>query len=258
MTTIVYPKGFHSCRLRIDCGDLVYAILFCRVLHTRNLYVGTNDDVIFYRGLNGFGCLPGKCGRQALDFIYPLVLRQKENFDVIEEYKDQEYSYDFAEFDFNNPPIQGTNLTEWHAHKFNINWLDFDSPWLVADTDDSFKNKILVGKTSRYTVVGNPVYKNILESHKGNCVFVGLEQEFLDFKQQYDLEIEFFNTNDVLKIASAINSCRAFVGNSSLFAAIAIGLGKRTFIELNRINNYLFFNGYTTYFYETGTGYHLR
>lgn len=244
---IKYPQGFEKARLRLDAGDLIYSLLFCQILGTKEIFFGTNDSVSPYVNEDGIRGVPGKCSQKIIDFISPLILFQTPHFSKIEKYDSQEYSFDYGEFHAYNPPVMGTNLTEWHANKFGINWMELSFPWLSAGKNDSLFGKVAINKTTRYTIRNHPVYKQVLDANKGDCIFVGSSQDHLSFEEEYAIKIDYLQTDNSLEMANAINSCRFFLGNSSFCAAVAIGLGKRSFIELNTINNYLFFNSYTSF-----------
>ena len=81
-----------------------------------------------------------------------------------------------------------------------------------------------------------------------NMNFIGIESDYKSFKEEYSINIELYKTDNSLEMLNAINSCEFFVGNSSFCAALSIGIGKKSYIELNEVNNYLFFNDYTKYF----------
>lgn len=243
-----YPKGFQSALLRLDAGDLVYSLLFCQILGTKNIFFGANDNIDKYVNPNSMCGVPGKCSAKTISFLSPLIFRQKDRFEKIEEFSGQEYTYDYGEFSIYFPPIVGTNLTEWHSRKFNINWLDLNFPWLSADKDDRFKNKVLINKTSRYTKKCNPYYSNIMSMYRSDCVFIGIKNDYDNFCEEYNTKIDYFQSDDSLEMANAINSSLMFVGNSSFCAALAVGLGKTSHIEINKINNYFFLNSYCNFF----------
>mgnify|MGYP003705044823 CR=1 FL=1 len=87
-----------------------------------------------------------------------------------------------------------------------------------------------------------------MNSYGKKCIFIGIESDYKSFKEEYSINIELYKTDNSLEMLNAINSCELFVGNSSFCAALSIGIGKKSYIELNEVNNYLFFNDYTKYF----------
>lgn len=248
MRLFTYPNGFESARLRLDAGDLVYSLMFCRILGTKKIFFGKNDDVGFYVNKDGSCGGNGKCSEKTINFLSSLMFRQRENFDAVEKYENQDFSFDYGEYHINFPPIYGTNLTEWHARKFNINWMDLGKAWLIADKNESLKGRVVINKTLRYTTPRHPFFKSALDKFGNSCIFVGIKSDHAAFQEEYGIAIDFFDSDDSLEMANAINSCDIFIGNSSFCAAVAIGLGKKCNIQLNKINNYLFLNSNVSFF----------
>jgi len=63
-------------------------------------------------------------------------------------------------------------------------------------------------------------------------VFVGTKSEAQEFEDRSGVKcVKFYETSDALKLAMIINKCKYFIGNQSLPLAIALGLGKKCFVE---------------------------
>ena len=76
----MYKKidSFYNC---IDMGDLIYSLLFCKILNVRKMYIDG-------------GCNTVKFNWNAAKFLLPLVQSQ-EYLETVELYKDQEYDWEY-------------------------------------------------------------------------------------------------------------------------------------------------------------------
>ena len=64
------------------------------------------------------------------------------------------------------------------------------------------------------------------------AVFVGLYEEYVDFVRRFGCDnIPYVKTDTALDLAEVINGHHNFVGNGSLAASIALGLGLNTHYE---------------------------
>lgn len=215
-------------------GDLVYSLLFAKKLGVENYLIDGKRGV----------CKFNEASRK---FISPLIRNQQYIKSVL-EFDGQSYDCDYGVHPNGEKVVVGTNLTKYHSSKFNIDWKSLNDPWLTSDTIDLGK-KIVINRTSRYH--GNYLFYHDFFRHVDieNCVFVGVEEEWKQFVHFFQKPIDFYKTDNVLELASAINGCEMFLGNESLPCAIATGLGKHSFIEIGiGCANYIFNNKKLNYF----------
>jgi hypothetical protein len=107
---------------------------------------------------------------------------------------------------------------------------DLSKPWLFVEPATGYEDRIVVNRTSRYR---NPrIDYRFLDAHKP--VFVGLEDEFEDFRRQVP-SAEYAPTADFLALASVVAGCKLFVGNQSSAFAVAEGLGVVRLLEVSSL-----------------------
>ena len=63
-----------------------------------------------------------------------------------------------------------------------------------------------------------------LQRHESRTVFIGLADEYEDFRKMYRVNMPHYLPKDFLQAARAIAACRLFIGNQSSCFAIAEGL----------------------------------
>jgi len=211
-------------------GDLVYSLLFCKILGTERVYVDGGEGTV-------------KFNWNSADFILPLL--QSQNYVEILPYDNQEFDIDYGIHPENIRVEAGYNLVSYHASKFDISFDDYgvNKPWLSLDTvDDSYikSKKVLINRTHRYR--GNDTfYYDFLKYYKpSELVFCGIDEEYDSFCSDFNANIDFLKTENSLELATLINSVPVFVGNQSLICAIAQGLGKTCYIETGRLEHFCF------------------
>jgi len=236
---MVLHKNISSFYLCIDMGDLIYSLLFSKILGV---------DTLFIDG----GCGTVKFNWQSAEFLLPFIKKQPYIKNV-ELYNNQPYDYNYGLHPNQLPVVVGTNLTEYHASKFELqNNLAIHDPWLIADTTTHplvKKKEIIINRTPRYRG-NNEFYNNLLQQfNRESLLFLGLPSEHELFCKEFQTQIDYIETPDILDLATIINSVPAFVGNQSLICSLATGLGRRMFIEYGRAAaNYVFSRNIIHYF----------
>jgi hypothetical protein len=202
--------------MNLDMGDLIYSLLFCKILGTKTAYVDGGEGTV-------------KFNWSSADFILPLL--QSQDYVEVLPYSDQEFD------------------TNYGIHPDNIR---VNEPWLFLDKiEDPYikSKKVLINRTHRYR--GNDsFYYDFLKYYKpSEIVFCGIEEEYSSFCSDFNASIDFLKTESSIELATLINSIPTFVGNQSLICAIAQGLGKTCYIETGRLAaNYLFNRQNIVYF----------
>ena len=225
-------------------GDLIYSLLFCKLLNVDTIYVdGHNDDI--------------KLNEENVKFLLPFM-QDQSYMNNVELYNNQSFDLDYGIHPQQEPVVVGTNLTSYHASKFDIlNHECIWEPWLDAPVlkNDIVKDKkVLINRTARYHG-DHRFYTDFLKYfHPHTILFAGLEEEYEQFcyffRDQIEFKkVEFLKTETCMELAAAINSVPTFVGNESLICAIATGLGKNCYIEYGRAAaNYIFNRQNMVYF----------
>ena len=92
-------------------------------------------------------------------------------------------------------------------------------PWLTVDPDEAYKDIILLNRTLRYR---NPCLNySFLSEYQSRMIFMGLPDEYADFRSKYRLNIPHWQPDNFLSAARAISACRLFIGSQSVCFAIA-------------------------------------
>lgn len=229
-------KSFYLC---IDLGDLVYSLLYAKILGVETLFVDG-------------GCGTVKFNWNSANFILPL-LQYQSYVKSAELYNSQSYDYNYGLHPNNEPVVVGTDLTKYHASKFGLlNDNRIYNPWLTAPiSQDTFlkDKKIVINRTSRYHGNYHFYYDFLKYFHPKFLLFLGLEDEYKAFRTEFGAEIDYIPTTSVLELSSIINAIPTFVGNESLICAIAKGLGKTSYVEYSHsAANYLFYRQNINYF----------
>ena len=224
-------KTFYA---HIDLGDLVYSLYFARRLGVENYLIDSKKGV----------CKFNDAGK---NFIVPLI--KKQNYiKSVEDFDYQPYDFDYGSHPKNLQVEIGTNLTEYHSSKFDIDWKTVQEPWLEADTAD-FGKKIIINRTSRYQKNYYFYHDFLRHVNLNDCLFVGLEEEWREFCYLFKKPVDFYRSTSSTDLAAVINGCETFIGNQSLALSIATGLGKHCFVEIGEnCANYIFNSKKIVYF----------
>lgn len=220
--------------VHIDLGDLVYSLYFAKRLGVENYLIDSKRGIC-------------KFNEESKNFITPLI-KDQEYIKSVEDFNYQPYDFDYGSHPKGRIVEVGTNLTEYHASKFDIDWITVNEPWLKSETIDLGK-KIIINRTPRYQK--NYYFYNDFLRHinLNDCIFIGLESEWKEFCYLFRKPIDFYQCSSSIELASVINGCETFLGNQSLALSIATGLGKHCFVEIGeKCANYIFNSKKIVYF----------
>lgn len=220
--------------LYVDLGDLIYSLAFAKILGIENYVIDGNKGINKFNNVNK-------------EFIISFI-KEQSYLKTVESFSNQSYDCDYALHPENKKVVAGTNLVEYHASKFNINWKLINKPWLTAKTLD-FNKKIVINRSARYHNDYLMYHDFLRHVNLKDCVFVGLESEWQSFCADFKKPIDFYKALDGSDLAAAINGCETFLGNQSLSLAIATGLGKNCIVETGLgCANYIFNSKKIIYF----------
>lgn len=96
--------------------------------------------------------------------------------------------------------------------------IELSKPAIIAEKDERANNKILIFRSSRYH--NKLISYKFLEKYKDKIIFIGLEDEYLDFSKNY-FQCEYIKINNALEAANLINSAELVIGNQTFLFAIA-------------------------------------
>jgi hypothetical protein len=94
--------------------------------------------------------------------------------------------------------------------------VDLSTPWITGIPGKAVA-EIVVSKTSRYP---GALDWSALQEYAGRSVFVGLEEEWRQFRQSH-FDFPFYKAENLLDLARVIAAAKLFIGNQSLPLALA-------------------------------------
>lgn len=174
--------------------------------------------------------------------IYPVIKNQK----YIQEFK----IYNNEHYDINLSIWRKSNLvhkTNWYNiynTTYNVNW--GKHKWLEIPYNDKWKDKVIIN-TTNYRFPHDIDFNLLNELYPNNLIYVSSNNDNYEyFKNKIQLDMEYYQVNNFLELATIINSCKLFVGSLSAPLTIAhalhkeriCGLTKYTHFEID--NNHVF------------------
>lgn len=226
----------------MPCGDLLSLMP-----GFKQVYESSGKKSIVYQRLNhGYGIGgaylgakysifdeqgdPVTMNRGVYDAVRPLLLEQE----YIEDFRE----WDGSDFDFNLDALREQPVTtpygainRWMFYVWPDTATDLSKPWLKALPLPK-TNKILINRTERYN--NHLISYNFLNKYKEHVMFLGLPNEHTVFCRQNKLDIPHLKLNDYYEIASAMLSCKFYLGNQSSLFQICEGLKIPRVLEVCR------------------------
>jgi hypothetical protein len=220
-----------------DMGDIVYHLLFIKKLGGTIYHIDPSGGADGGKGYirngyirNGNGN-PGKFNLTKALFLLPLIKEQSYledvdlyNGDPVESWK----QYDVNASEYHKDDLGIPNLTYFHAKKYALELSELNDPWLeVSDGIEAIAGRdTIINRTMRYRGNDNYYFFN-RQRLNTNGVFVGLPQEYEDFVRRFGCpNLPHLSVQTGLELAQLIKAYPNFIGNGSLVASIAFGLGQ--------------------------------
>lgn len=130
------------------------------------------------------------------------------------------------------------NILEAYHRAFNMPFMmqDYEAPWLEADKKRVAS--VIVTRSLRYRPPnGDAGWLEIIATGmlEDNSVFVGTPAEHADFESTFDIRVPYHPVTDFLELANVINGADLVVCNQGFTYSLAIGLGKETVLEINKL-----------------------
>jgi hypothetical protein len=117
------------------------------------------------------------------------------------------------------------SLADWAAKHVGIDPEHLDtSPWLTAEPNVRWKDKIAVARSRRYNNKNFP-WMRLLQRNKGNTVFIGTRDEHPFLLTFASGRLPRAECENALEMARTIAACRVAVMNQSFPLWVALGLG---------------------------------
>jgi len=166
------------------------------------------------------------------DFIKPLLARQPR-IDGIYFVPQSEISENAINLDIIRSGlinVAAGNIKDYYFKAFGLATRD-SKPWLQCDPiDEANAVDIVIGRSTRYLNQGIN-YSQLAELNM-SIGFIGSEREFQVFADRFPIDgIKRIPVRDADEACRLIQSCKLYIGNQSLFFAIAEGLQCNRILE---------------------------
>lgn len=144
------------------------------------------------------------------------------------KHEGEDIDYDFSTFR-NGGQLNTDTIVGRQARWMGIQ-VDLSKPWIVAETDERTKGRILISRGPRWQGYWFP-WRQLVNTFRAQMVFVGLDEDYQDFVKKYG-SVERIKTDDLYDVAKLINGCSLFIANQSSPNAICEGLQKDNILEV--------------------------
>lgn len=165
--------------------------------------------------------------RDYADRLSPLLRAQPYLADV-QIWDGRPVDFDLNRFRTSGFPHRAGDIARYYRHAFNCQPCTW-KPWLTAEPDAAYAGMILVNRTLRYR---SGLSYAFLRAYADRLLFVGLPDEYADFRKAFGLNIPHWLPANFLAVARAIAACRLFIGNQSACFAIAEALKVPRIVEI--------------------------
>ena len=227
------------------CGDIISSLALIKKLsetHECNLFININKKIPVQYLKHPAGNV--YVNEKMYKMLEPLVKYQKY-LKTVKVFNGESIDINFDLFrDF--PLNINFNQARWYFHITGVH-ADLSLPYLESTKHKDLNNKIIFHRTFRYR--NNFINYNFLEDLK-DSYFIGTRDEYYDLQKSIK-HLNFYECKDFLDMASIINSCKFFIGNSSIAFPIAEALKVPRILEASPefpVLQISGLNGYDFYF----------
>jgi len=158
---------------------------------------------------------------QMFELLKPL-LEAQEYIAGFEVWRGQPVDFDMDLTRQNSQmPLPGGSIHHWVSLIFPQLESDLSIPWIKTHISRGtpVDQLVIINRTERYN---NPYLSfYFLKEYEDRIRFVGVQQEYESFVNQWWLNIPYQPVNDFNELASIISSCKFFLGNQSMCWHIA-------------------------------------
>lgn len=202
-------------------------------------------------------------GKKGILYIYNIPEYEFENskftFELEETYKDTYNNIKnltfIKDYKLYNNEKYDIHLSKWRNNLsldnfFNIYFKNYNvswgkHPWLKANFDNEWSNKILINVTPYRFITENVIstLKKVIYNNINDVVFISNEKEHYDyFSQKLNINIKYYKPMCFGEVVTIVNSCKmAYLGMSSM-QVIANSLHKNHIIIGNNSNGDIVLN----------------
>jgi hypothetical protein len=218
-------------------GDLIYSLPIVKHFGGGGFYLHLNQ--IDWIGQHYYGSPPNPFHQGRLthdDYLYMRDFMLAQTYITEFEELDPKTDQITHNLDRFRVPFVGHpgNYVDIYSSVFNLTdeqaTAARTTPWLTVPGPTVIDGRtIVINRTQRWLPPTlSPVWAEWKDKGvEAKAIFVGLEDEYVAFKQQIGWDIPWAETQTMLELAQIIDGSEAFIGNQSQALAIAIGLGKK-------------------------------
>lgn len=174
--------------------------------------------------------------RYAFDMMRPLLMYQPYVDDVV-IWQGEKVHIDMDDIRQTQLGMPFGNLAHWIGMRFGDMQSDLTERWLYTIPMSEFpqfgnvSRSIVVNRTSRYH--NDLVSYFFLEQYQDNLIFAGLESEYYNFRNEWNLpRMKLLKVQNFMELAVVIRNCKFFIGNQSMCFAIAEALKVPRILEI--------------------------
>lgn len=227
-------------------GDLIYSLPIVKYLNGGEFYLHLNQ--IDWIGMHYYGSKPnpfhqGRLFESDYEFIKDFMTSQTyiSKFGILESATEITHNLDrFRPLFVGHPG----NYVDIYAVAFGIKDPEIrtklrNEPWLSVPGIRLYENgarSIVVNRTARWIPHTPGEQWNYWREQgiESQAFFVGLPEEYENFKKQIGWDIPYQPVKSMLELAEYIACARQFIGNQSMALSLAIGLGVNFCCELRQ------------------------
>ncbi len=216
-------------------GDLIYSLPLVKHFGGGDFYLHLNQ--MDWIGQHYYGALPspfhqGRMTEADYEYMRSFMNAQEyiTAFDILDP-RTAEITHNLDRF---RVPFVGhpDNYINIYCQVFGLDTKQQNhcasTPWLtVPRKEDLAGRDVVINRTERWIPnTMDPAWQDLkTQGLADRAVFVGLEREYLKFKEDTGWDIPWRATQTMLELAEVIAGADVFVGNQSQCLALAIGLG---------------------------------
>jgi hypothetical protein len=214
-------------------GDLIYALPIVKHFKGGEFFLHLNQ--MDWIGQHYYGSPPnpfhqGRMTQKDFEYMKSFMEAQDyiSKFDVMTPQTEITHNLDRFRPVFVGHP---TNYIDIYSGVFNLNPTDTlknnSTPWLTVPSAAPINGRdVVINRTQRWVGTPGPQWAAWkAQGLENRSIFVGLEEEYVAFKQQLSWDIPWAKTSTMLELGQIIAGADMFIGNQSSALAMAIGLG---------------------------------
>lgn len=226
-------------------GDLIYSLPIVKYFGGGEFYL--HLDQINWIGQYYYNSKPNPVHQGRMNYKdFEFMKRFMQQLDYIDKFEilDQKTTEITHNLDRFRKLFVGHpgNYIDVYATSFNLTDEEVKkklrtSPWLTTKNIKTFPGKdIIINRTTRWlpTKLSSKWLEWKNQGLDQSSIFIGLPEEYQNFKDTIGWNIPFYQCTDMLDMAEVINGSKLFIGNQSAALSLAVGLGKEYWVELRQ------------------------